>query len=294
MLARVLSYFGIFLLTLLSLLPLSVLYIIAWIFYFFVYAVFGYRKKIVRANLRKVFPEKSEAELLCIEKKYYAYLTALVVEIIKMRSISKAELQRRFRFKNIEVLEEYFKKGQSVLICSAHYGNWEWGTLSFGLAISAQNYPIYKPLKDVVFDCWLRKVRSRFGNKMIAMNQTLRALQANKTEATVFCFGNDQSPSKDELNYWTTFLGQPSAVQLGIEKIAKKTNRPVFYLKTTVLKKGYYEVECVPLCLDPAAAAEFEITELHVRLLEKIILEEPAYWLWSHRRWKHQKPALSA
>lgn len=289
MFAKGLSYFGIFCITLLSLLPLSVLYVIAWIFYFFVYHIFGYRKKVVRANLRKVFPEKNEQELLAIEKKFYTYLTALVVEVVKMKSISKAELQRRFTFKNIEVLEDYFKKGQSVLICSAHYGNWEWGTLSLGLAISAQNYPIYKPMSDVVFDCWIRKVRGRFGNRLIAMKQTLRALQDSKNGPSVFCFGNDQSPAKDELNYWTTFLGQPSAVQLGIEKIARKTNRPVFYLQTKLLKKGYYEVECVPLCLEPAATAAYEITELHVRFLEKIILEEPAYWLWSHRRWKHQR-----
>lgn len=291
MFAKGLSYFGIICITLLSLLPLSVLYVIAWIFYFFVYHVFGYRKKVVRANLRTVFPEKSPAELLAIEKKFYAYLTALIVEIVKMKSISKAELQRRFTFKNIEELEAYFKKGEGVLICSAHYGNWEWGTLSLGLSISATNYPIYKPLKDVVFDCWIRKVRERFGNRLIAMKQTLRALQDSKNGPSLFCFGNDQSPSKNELSYWTTFLGQPTAVQLGIEKIARKTNRPVFYLRTRLLKKGYYEVECVPLCLEPARTTEFEITELHVRFLEQIITEEPAYWLWSHRRWKHQKPA---
>jgi KDO2-lipid IV(A) lauroyltransferase len=123
---------------------------------------------------------------------------------------------------------------------------------------------------------------------MIAMRQTFRALQATKDITTIFSFGNDQAPTREESNYWTTFLNQHTAIQLGIEKIARKTNRPVFYLRVNVLKRGYYEVECVPLCLNPAETAEFEITEMHTRFLEQIIRDEPAYWLWSHRRWKHQ------
>ncbi|RZL19684.1 MAG: lauroyl acyltransferase, partial [Pedobacter sp.] len=97
-----------------------------------------------------------------------------------------------------------------------------------------------------------------------------------------------------DVQYWTTFLNQPSSIQLGIEKIAVKTDRPVFYIKLKYLKRGYYTIDCVPLCLNPKETAEFEITELHTKFLEQIIREEPAYWLWSHRRWKHQPKTVSA
>lgn len=108
----------------------------------------------------------------------------------------------------------------------------------------------------------------------------------------MFTFGSDQAPSKEDSQYWTTLLHQDAAIQLGVEKIAKKTNRPVFYLKTSYLKRGYYEVDCVPICLDPKNTAEFEITELHTRFLEDFIKEEPAYWLWSYRRWKYKPGKL--
>lgn len=279
---------GVFFLGVLSLLPLSVLYILADGAYLLLYFVFGYRRKVVRENLLNALPDKTLEEILVIEKRFYRYLASLVFEIIKMSNISKKEIERRFVFKNKEQVQEYLDRGESVLICAAHYGNWEWGTLGIGLNFFADHYPIYKPLTNPIFDTWFKKVRSKFGNKLIAMRQTMRALQASKGKPSIFSFGNDQAPAKDESHYWTSFMHQASSVQLGIEKIAKRTNQPIFYFKINVLKRGFYEVNCVPLCLNPAGTAEFEITEMHTRFLEEIIRAKPEYWLWSHKRWKYK------
>lgn len=279
---------GIFFLGVLSLFPLSVLYILADGAYLLLYFVFGYRRKVVRENLLNALPGKSLNEIILIEKRFYRYLASLIFEIVKMNGISKEEIEKRFIFKNKAQVQAYLDRGESVLICSAHYGNWEWGTLGIGLNFQADHYPIYKPLTNPIFDNWFKKVRSRFGNKLIAMRQTMRALQASKGKPSMFSFGNDQAPSKDESHYWTTFLHQPSSVQLGIEKIAKRTGQPIFYFKINVLKRGFYNVDCVPLCLNPAETAEFEITELHTRFLEQMIKEKPEYWLWSHKRWKYK------
>jgi len=288
MIKKGISHLGIFFLGVLSLLPLSALYILADGAYLLLYFVFGYRRKVVRENLLNALPDKTLEEILVIEKRFYRYLASLVFEVIKMGNISKKEIERRFIFKNKAQVQEYLDRGESVLVCSAHYGNWEWGTLGIGLNFSADHYPIYKPLTNPVFDTWFKKVRSKFGNKLIAMRQTMRALQASKDKPSIFSFGNDQAPSKDESHYWTNFMHQPSSVQLGIEKIAKRTNQPIFYFKINVLKRGFYEVNCVPLCLNPAGTAEFEITEMHTRFLEEIIRAKPEYWLWSHKRWKYK------
>lgn len=282
------SRLGIFLLSTLALLPLSVLYIFADGAYLLLYFVFRYRREVVRENLLNALPDRTLQEILIVEKRFYRYLASLVFEIVKMQSISKQEIEKRFVFKNKKQVQEYLDRGQSVLICSAHYGNWEWGTLGIGLNFRADHYPIYKPLSNPVFDHWFKKVRSKFGNKLIAMRQTMRALQASKGKPSMFSFGNDQAPTKDESHYWTDFMHQPSSIQLGIEKIAMRTNQPIFYFKVNVLKRGFYEVDCVPLCLNPAETAPFEITELHTLFLEKIINAQPEYWLWSHRRWKYK------
>lgn len=288
MVKKLLSNVGIFFLNSLSLLPLSILYILADVVYLLLYHVVRYRRKVVYENLHNAFPEKTGLEVEQIAKRYYKHLAALMVEIIKMATISQSELKRRFAFKNLHLMNQYHERGQSTLICSAHYGNWEWGTLALGLNTTAVVYPIYKPVSNEAFGAWFKRIRSRFGNHLIPMRQTLRALQASKKIPTIFCFGNDQTPLRDESTYWVNFLNQPTAILLGLEKIAVRTNRPVFYMRVRVLRKGYYEVECVPLCLHPAETKQHEITNLHVNYLEQIIKEEPAYWLWSHRRWKHK------
>ena len=276
----------------LSLFPLSFLYVFADGIYVLLYYIFGYRREVVRENLINALPHKTIEEIKVIEKRFYKYLSSLIFEIIKMNSISREEIEKRFIFSNKEQVQAYLDRGESILICSAHYGNWEWGTLGIGLNFQADHYPIYKPLSNHIFDKWFKKVRSRFGNRLIAMRQTLRALQESKGKPSIFSFGNDQAPSKGDSHYWTTFMHKQTSVQLGIEKIAKKTNQPIFYFRINYVKRGYYTVDCIPLCLNPAETAEFEITEMHTRMLEEIINNEPAYWLWSHRRWKY-KPDIS-
>lgn len=288
MVKRMLSKTGISFLNSLSLLPLSLLYLVADFVYLLLYHVVRYRRKVVYENLHNAFPEKDAEDIRIIAKKYYRHLSSLMVEIIKMATISPEELKARFKFKNLHLMNNYHEQGRSTLICSAHYGNWEWGTLALGLNTTAVVYPIYKPVSNEAFGEWFKQIRSRFGNQLIPMRQTLRALNASKDVPTIFCFGNDQTPLKEESTYWLNFLHQPTAILLGLEKIAVRTNRPVFYMRVRILKRGYYEVECVPLCMEPAASKPFEITNLHVNYLEQIIIDEPAYWLWSHRRWKHK------
>ncbi|WP_426329695.1 lysophospholipid acyltransferase family protein [Pedobacter sp. R-06] len=286
MIKRGIAHVGVFFLYLLSLLPLSLLFFFARLLYYLLYYVIGYRKKVVRQNLTQSFPEKSFTEIKTIEKKFFRYLAELIFEIIKMTSISKAETLKRVKFTGLEQLETHFKTGESVLACTGHYGNWELGTLALGLSISAKTMVIYKPINNKIFETWFDCMRTKYGNVFIAMRQTLRGMATYKSEPTLLCFASDQSPTREETKYFVDFLHQQTAALLGVEKIARSTKRPVYYFKVNVVKKGYYHVEVLPMCLDPANMDEFAITNLHFKFLENIIKEQPQYWLWSHKRWK--------
>ncbi|WP_316811886.1 lysophospholipid acyltransferase family protein [Pedobacter heparinus] len=288
MIKKTFSHIGIFFLNFLSLLPLSLLFFLADLAYYIVYYIFPYRKDIVRKNLSNAFPEKTNQERIAIEKKFFKNLVSMVFEVIKMRSISKSAVNKRVKFVNLDRVEAYFDKGESVLACTGHYGNWELGMLALGLNLSKPEYVIYKPLSNKVYDDWFYHIRTRFGNKFIPMRQTLRTIAGTRNETTMFCFAGDQTPVKEEAHYWINFLNQPTAVLLGLEKIALQTNRPIFYFKSRLIKRGYYEIDCIPLCLDPKSTEGHQITDMQFDLLENIIKEEPAYWLWSHRRWKHK------
>jgi len=286
------SYIGIYFLYGLALLPLPILYVFSFIIYYILYYTSGYRRKVVRENLLNSFPHKELSEIIAIEKEYYKYLCNLIVEIIKMPLISKKELSKRFKFNNLHLIQDRLLKGESVIACSAHYGNWEWGMLAFGLNLAKTKYVIYKPLNNKVFDVWFYNMRARFGNTPVAMKQTLRTVAGSRKTTSVFCFASDQTPIKEPTSHWLTFLHQPTAVFSGPEKIAVQTNRPVYYLRVTVIKRGYYEVDCIPIIEHPKEAAEHEITAAQFKILEDHINAKPQYWLWSHRRWKHKPEVI--
>mgnify|MGYP006406595069 FL=1 len=71
------------LLWMISILPFPIFYKISDGVYLLLYYVIGYRKKMVLANLKRCFPEKSEEELLLIRKKFYKHMCDLFLEMIK-------------------------------------------------------------------------------------------------------------------------------------------------------------------------------------------------------------------
>ncbi|OKS86436.1 lysophospholipid acyltransferase family protein [Mucilaginibacter polytrichastri] len=287
MIKKGLTSLAVFFLYLVSLLPFWLLYLIADFLYVVIYYVVGYRRKVVQVNLLNSFPEKTEAERAAIEKKYFHYLADLLVETIKAITLSEKEIMRRMFLVNEDLVPNYFKQNRNVIIAVGHYGNWEWAVLRTSFICPQHRRTIiYKPLQDKAADAMYIKVRSKFGVTMVPMKATLRKMIEFRKELSLTVFASDQTPIREEAHFFTQFLNQPTAVFLGIEKISTLFNSVVIFADIRRVKRGYYRCTFVPLVDEPKQAAEYEITRAHVQYLEKVIREEPPYWLWSHRRWK--------
>jgi KDO2-lipid IV(A) lauroyltransferase len=272
-------------LKLLSYLPLNVLYILSDGLFLILFHITKYRRTVVAENLKNAFPEKDITERNQITIQYYRYLCDLIIESVKMISISKAEAMERFKFVNPELLEEYFAQNKSVIAAAGHYGNWEMAS-NVGLTTDKNTLVVYKPLTNQIFERFLKKVRSRFNAKMVPMKTSFREILSYRKEPTISILISDQTPVQSDAHCFTTFLNQPTAVFLGIEKLAKSYNYPIVFCDVKVIKRGHYTCKFVPLVDEPKSTAEYEITEAHVRYLEKMIQKEPQYWIWSHKRWK--------
>jgi KDO2-lipid IV(A) lauroyltransferase len=274
-----------------SILPFPLLYAFSDFVYFVLYYLIGYRKKVVYENLKKSFPEKSEAELLKLRKQFYHYLCDLATESWKTLTISKKKMLKHCSITQSagELMDKLYAENRNIILVMGHFGNWEWAGNSFSLTRKHQLYVIYHPLKNKYFNKFIINMRMRFGTKLIAMNDTMRdmfALREGPRNATAFI--TDQTPQPDRA-HWMQFLHQDTPVFLGTEKFAKKLNYPVVYVSVKRVKRGYYEIDCELLFKEPNATLPNEITERHTKRLEEDIRAIPATWLWSHRRWKHKK-----
>jgi KDO2-lipid IV(A) lauroyltransferase len=276
---------------LLTLLPLRVLYIISDGFYQIVFYILKYRRDVVADNLHHAFPEKTGQERFKIEKDFYHHFCDSIFESFKVLHLSKAEIDKRFIFLNLDILDEYYKKGQNVVLISGHYGNWEW-MVGIDALIQQKFLAIYKPLSDEKFNGLIKSLREKFAGKgeMVAMNDVYKVIlkYEHQQQLIITWFLGDQSPPKD-YPLWVNFMNRETPFYSGPEKIARKFGHAVVFMNIYKVKRGYYEVEFVPLFDDPKSTSENEITLAYVKMLEDTIRKEPAYWLWSHRRWKHTR-----
>jgi KDO2-lipid IV(A) lauroyltransferase len=274
-------------LRLISFLPLWVLYLVADFLYYLLFYVVRYRRKIVEDNIHRAFQGKSKEEHQRIAKAFYRHFGDLIVECLKMIYMSPEQLGKRILLKNPEILDKYRKAGRSVVAIGAHYGNWEW-TLGIVQHLNYKTIGVYKPLNNKRFDSYVNKIRSKFGTELVSMREVIRVLlKYNKQKEPTFnVFVADQSPVWEEIQFWTPFMNQLTAVYLGPEKIAKQFDMVVLFGKVKKTGRGRYTVELIPLEENPLKSAEFEITKKIFVMLEDLIREEPEYWLWSHRRWK--------
>lgn len=272
-----------------SYMPFWMLYGFSDFIFVVLYHVIGYRRKVVISNLRNAFPEKSDAQRRIIERKFYRYFCDLVLETVKSLTISKSTLEKRLSFTSVELFEKYYAQRQSIVIVMGHFGNWELGGARFAIEPLHQLFVIYHPLKNKHFNGLIYRMRTRLGNGLYAMKDTLRGMIRDREKITATAFIADQTPSPKGA-HWMQFMNQDTPVFIGTGKIAIKMNYPVVYVSIKRKDRGYYTISLENLVADPSSVSAEEIVERFTQRLEEDIREMPEYWLWTHKRWKHKRP----
>ena len=272
-----------------SWLPFPLLYGLSDFLFIVFYYVFPYRRKVVLKNLHSSFPEKNEKEIKEIEKIFYKHFCDLILETLKLFSASAKTIEKRVVIVNPELVNEYFKKGKSVILCTGHYANWEWPACTLPFHSKHKGTGIYQRLSNKFFDKKLRQTRARFGMELMSTREVSDFFESHKDQLCAYGFINDQSPSDPKKGHWTTFLGQPTCMLTGAERYAVKYNYPVLSAAITRMKRGHYSIEYILVSDNPVSEKPFFITEECSRINEALIRKDPAFWLWTHRRWKHKQ-----
>lgn len=274
----------------LSMLPIGVLYLFSNFASWVLYRVVKYRKQVVWNNVKNSFPDKSEKEIEAIVKGFYNHFADLIFESIKLFSISQKQVIERCKILNPEVLDKIYEQGKHAILVGGHYNNWEMLAVGLNPQVKHHIAGIYAPLSNKFFDNKFLESRSKFGTGLVHKNKTPRYFREER-ELSATVFGADQSPGAIKKNsYWTTFLNQETAVLFGTEKYAVEYDLPVVFVGISKVKRGYYEVTFTLLEEKPTEATLYSITENHTRKLEEDINENPEFYLWTHKRWKHTKP----
>ena len=289
----VLYYLAVSVLFVLNKLPFCIVYLISDILYFLVYYLARDRRRIVRENLVKSFPEKDIKEIKKIERKFYAALCDYFVEAVKYYGMSEKQIRKRMVFTGLEDAYRMLDEGRSCVCYMGHFFNWEYITslpLHFNLNETVVG-DIYHPLENKRFDKLVKTMRNQYGAESITMANTLRRIMQLTKENQKFLIGfiADQVPTWESINHWLDFLHRDTPVFTGTEKIARRTHAAVFFVRMRRVKRGYYAAHFELFTEDASKTPEFEPTNKYYEMIEEEIRQFPETWLWTHNRWKRTR-----
>ena len=270
-------------------LPAPILFFVArWLIYPLLYRLARYRLKTVRRNLTMAFPTQTAAWRGQTEREFYRHLADLVVEILMLSRLSAAELDARIDIIGLEHLQACKAREESAILLAAHQGNWEYMLAAVAAGSALPLDALYRPLHDPVMDQFFREMRTRHQANMIPAEKAARIMLKLRRQQRAFGIIADQNPRRKDEKYWTRFFGVETPVSIGSERIAKLTSYPLFYVWSERVGRGRFRITIEPL-LQPPYTGDGDISQLYMDRVEQGVLKQPAYWMWSHQRWRYQR-----
>lgn len=275
------------LLRLLSRLPFFVLYLFSDFLFVMVYHVVRYRRKVVMVNLSNSFPDKTPKELKAIEREFYHNLCDYGVETLKLLTIRKEELERRFSFEDDEVVHNYAKQNQSVIYLAGHQFNWEWGMVSASVSLPLPVDFVYQTVRSNFFNTLIMVCRTRFGAYAIERKKVAREAVSRRHLLRGIATVTDQYPGRSKnKRIFYPFLNQETAFFYAPNQMVQLMQYPVFFFNIEKIKRGFYKGSFVQVGAPPYEKGDTLVIETYIQELEKQIRKSPATYLWTHDRWK--------
>jgi KDO2-lipid IV(A) lauroyltransferase len=273
---------------LISLLPFFILYGLSDFFAFLLDRVIKYRKDIVLNNLKIAFPEKTEEERQQIAKQFYQYFADSFIETVKFLSISKRQMLKRTTG-TYEIINKLLSEGKTINLLCGHQFNWEYANLLYSSQLKVPFVTVYLPVKNKIFNRLMYKIRTRFNAILVSPSEFGSKLHHVFNNQYALVLAADQSPATPKSGYWINFFNRPATFLIGPEKSAVRKRSAVVFVGFKRIKRGYYHFESVLLTDDASKVSQRgQLTCLYRDALQNAITNDPANYLWSHRRFKFE------
>ncbi len=266
-------------------------------------SVLRYRRDVVTANLARSFPDKKYDELARIRKQFYRYLGTVFAEAVWFCGCDKGKRLKEsgiVRFTNGAQLNEWFQRSDSILLLTAHSGNWELiGGFMFYFPditpVFTENdvHVIYKRLTSPVWDEVMKANRiTPIVDKpayegLVESSLAMRHVLGNRGKKKIYAFITDQHPYQGSGSVDVgEFMHQPTRSMDGAAKLAVRLGLSVAYLRFLPAEEGKWTMTLVPVCEDASASTPEEIMKKYYQLLQQDLEAVPWNYLWTHKRWK--------
>tara|TARA_Y100000996_G_scaffold409962_1_gene391480 strand:- start:196 stop:1056 length:861 start_codon:yes stop_codon:yes gene_type:complete len=241
-------------------------------------------KNLIHSNIKKAIPNSNYEELNKITKLMWNNYGRIFAEYMFIKEFRLGKLKSKIKIEGQEILDDIKKHNKQVVFISGHFSNFELMAMHLensGIKLSA----IYRPLNNI----FLNKIMERIRKKYICKNQIKKGIGGIKKLINL-----------KKSNY-STALMIDQRVSEGIKSNFFNNEALTTTIPAQLVKK--FKIPVVPIFIERINNLNFKITinkpinfsnetsiknitdELN-QILEKMIINKPEQWIWSHNRWK--------
>ena len=241
-------------------------------------------KEVVKSNIKKAFPNINSSDLQRISNSMWKNYGKVFAEFMFMKNFRFGKLAKKIEIEGQEILDEIKSSNKQVIFISGHFSNFE--LMAMHLEKSNINIStIYRPLNNIFLNGIMERVRIKYIcknqiKKGIGGLKKLIKLKKNNFSTALMI---DQRVSEGILS---NFFNQEALTTTIPAQLVKKFNIPIIPVFIKRIEGVSYKIKInKPLYFSKEASIK-NITEDLNKVLEKMIINNPEEWIWSHNRWK--------
>ena len=255
------------------------------------------RREILEFNLKLAFPELDASARARLGRDVSRHFGRVTLDALRLMKMTPEQLLREVHSEGRDNLESGLARERGVFLLSCHIGSWEVAALVAGLIIPAGFAVVNRPLDNPLLEAELERLRGLFGNRALGKENITREVLRQLKRGGAVGILIDQRTLEDE-GVQVPFFGHPAWTHPALARLCVRTGAPVVPIWGLWDAPGRYTVRFDPPVfpdeLEPADRDEIALTARLTGLIEGVIRERPAQWLWFHDRWRELRLAASA
>jgi KDO2-lipid IV(A) lauroyltransferase len=252
-------------------------------------------KKISLANLRFAFgQEKSERQIRALARRNFQQFGMIAHEWLTLKDMTKERIDSLVRVEGEEHLRAAKNKSPSVILLSAHFGNWEYSHLRYGSSMNPLHF-IVREVENPFLEEERVAYNRRYGVNVLYKENGLRpAIRGFKKKIDLVIFADQKANLNEGIS--STFFGKKTSTLHVVPSLAMKYKIPVVPMFIARCKDHIHHrvvfLPEIPIDYNGGRKAIQDAVQRQNDAIEKIIRSYPDHWLWFHRKWKTYHPGI--
>lgn len=254
----------------------------------FLFYIIPIRKSVVINNLKIAFPEKSDSEIYKIAKLNYISFATTFAELLFIPSLTKEKVLKLNSIDNEESLIKTMTQSKRTILMTAHFGNWEIGSLIISSLLNKNFAVMFKPQRNNYVNDYINRLRENFGNTTIPTGLGIKEIYKILLSGGIIGAVADQRGHPDGLR--VNFFNRSTAIFTGAFTMAIKSNALILFALLIRKPDGNYRLVHHVIDYDSSKNLEENVaftSQKYFELLEHYIRQNPEQWFWMHKIWKY-------